>query len=203
MQVNVIRGGEAAANALIYPPPDNNLLTYLNNNIQSAIESTANLSNHFVQSVKGMYEKFNNSAVLNAGRALLYSTGTHFNQNVIFPLNNGNMVTANLIMQQYIMAHPEVNHLNHQNMCYGFQDTYFNYEPEVYGKDRMDYQRVMDGVLQINEEGEDGYIMYYSNGDIQDELHPMDKLSILDTWSELEYMIANGDDPTDPDGGSL
>lgn len=201
--VPVIRGGQAAFDALVYPPADNRLLTYLNNNIQSAITTTNALSDRFVSTVKNMYDKFNSSAALNASKALLHRVGMHFNQNVIYPVNENSIGSANLIMQQYIMANPTVNHLYEQNRCYGYTDTYFNYEPNTYGKERLDYQRVMTGVLQFDKGGDDGYVVHYSNGDTQDDLHHMDKISILDTWNVVELLIAREIDPTDPDGNTL
>ncbi len=201
-RVNVIRGGDVAANALIYRPPDNALLEYLNNSINSAIEHTSSLSDRFVSTVRGMYDKFNSSAAIAASKALLYNAGMHFNQDTIYPVSYDNLSTANLAMQRYIMAQPLMSNLYKKNMCYGFQNTYLNMEPETYGKDRLEYQRVMDGVLQHDKNG-DAYIMHYSNDDYVDELHVFDKLSVLDTWNNVARMIANGYDPSDPEQGDL
>jgi len=197
MQVNVIRGGDAAFNALLYPPPDQKFLNYLQTNIQSAKESFTGLGTQFVNTVQNMYNKYNSTEAINASKALLQSTGTHFNQHVIYPVGYDNFNTANLMMQRYVMSQPSISEMYRDNMCHGYQETYFDPEPNTYGEDRTDYRRVMDGVLQYDEE--DAYFNYYSQDSEEDDLDDMDKLSILDTWDNALRLINEGVDPTSPD----
>ncbi len=203
MYVNTIKGGEMALNAMLYKQPDSNLLNYLQNNIQSAIDNTSAVGSRFVDTVKTMYNRFNDSSIINASKALLFKTGSHMNQTVIYPVAYENIGNANLIMQQYIMAYPEVDKLYQRNMCYGFQDTYINTDPH-HGVESVEYMQVMDGVLQFDGNGE-GYVTHYSyhHSDKDNELDVFDKLNVLDTWENVQRLIAGGIDPTDPDGGLL
>ena len=100
-------------------------------------------------------------------------------------------------MQQYIMSEPTLNKLHKQNRCYGYQDTYVEVEPDTYGQERVLYQRVMDGVMQFDEEGL-CFINHYTNSD-EVELTTVEKISVLDTWHHVRRLIAEGIDPTDPD----
>lgn len=203
MVVNVIQGGEQGFNAMIYKQPDQNLLNYLQDNISHAATAFGGMANSFMDQARNMYEKFNNSAVINASKALMMNVGTHLNQNTIYHIDQNNIGASNMMMQHYIMAHPEVDKLYQKNMCYGFQDTYYDLEPDNSGEDRYAYQRVMTGVLQFEKNG-DGYINHYSNDDYyEEELCMMDKFSVLDTWSTVANMLANGIDPTDPDLNEL
>jgi hypothetical protein len=204
MIVNTISGGETAFNALLYKQPDSNLLNYLQNNIQSAIAATSHLGERFVSTVQNMYNRFNDSSIINASKALLFKSGSHMNQTVIYPVAYDGFSTANLMMQRYIMANPTVDKLYQRNMCYGFQDTYINNNPYT-GTESVEYMQTMDGVLQFDssDEGYTQYHSYYHSDENNTELDIYDKLSVLDTWDNLQRLIAKGIDPTDPDGGSL
>jgi len=201
IRVNVVNGGDIAANALIYRPPDNRLLSFLNDNISKAVEYTSNAASGFANTVVNMYNKFNSSESLNAAKLMLYNAGTHLNQDIIYPVMYDNLGNANLIMQRYIISEPQMNNLYTRNMCYGYQDTYVDIDKGSVGKDRLDYQNVMDGVLQHDNDG-NGYFNYYSNSD-DTILHKFDKLAILETWDNVALMISNGLDPSDPDNNEL
>lgn len=197
MQVNVVRGGDAAFNALLYPPPDQNFLTYLQNNIQSAAESVVGIGTAFMDNVKNMYNRYNSTEAINASKALLQSTGTHFNQNVIYPVGYDNFNTANMIMQRYVMAEPSISEMYRDNMCYGYQETFYDMEPDSYGVERTDYRRVMDGVMDF--EDDHAVFKYYSQSSDEPDLDTLDKISILDTWDNALRLIDEGIDPTSPD----
>jgi len=201
MQVNVINGGDQAFSALVYRPPEQGLLDYFQNNLTTAAQMLGDAGRGFMDTAYSMYDKFNNSAVINAGKALLMNVGTHLNQQAIYYVDQNHMPDANLMMQSYIMANPVMNNLYQRDMSYGFQDTYYDLEPDNKGVERYDYQRVMDGVVTFDKEGL-GIVTSYHNSD-ETELDMMEKITILDTWQQVEYMIACGVDPSDPEQGDL
>ena len=199
-KVNVVDGGELAANALIYKQPPPSLTQYLTTNMANVLERVGSISTGFVENVKAMYNKYNSADVINASKLLLHKVGMHFDNWAIYRVPYEHFHNANLIMQQYIMVQPSIYKLHSTNRCYGFQDTYIDPEPDTPLEERTRYQQVMDGVLQFDK-NEEGYLKFYSNE--EDELHIVDKVSILDTWDDLGKMIARGLDPTDPDYESL
>lgn len=203
--VNTIGGGDLGFDALMYKPPTEQVMNYINTNIARATEVLGNAGSNFINHVKNTYDKFNNQSVINMGKSILYGVGSHMNDNVVMPLTMDRLPTANHIMQQYIIAQPEVNAMLQDNMCYGFQETYYDIEPGVVGTERNDYRRVMSGVVQHDEEEDLDYMVQYTSGDDEDEtdLDPMDKLSVLDTWDSVMQALAAGIDPTSPDGDEL
>ena len=154
MQVNVVSGGDAAVAALLYRPPDQNLLNYLNSKMQQAIDYTSNMVTGYAENMRAMYDKFNSSQAIQAAKMFMYNLGMNTSEMVIQRFHNFEDFNPNLLMQRYIMSCPEVSKLDKQNMCNGFAESYVDPEPGVYGTDRDDYRRVMDGVLQ--HEGEEG-----------------------------------------------
>lgn len=195
---DVVSGGDFGANALIYKPLSQSTLDYLSNRLDATLSTMKGVGQQFVNTVRGMYDRFNSKEAINRAKMILYAAGTHLSQDVIYPVKYENYRNMNLAMQRYVMCNPDINRMYKRNKCYGFVDTYIDPEPGTYGTDRFDYQRVMDGVLQFDSEG-NGYFNHYSNSDIEDELTTLDKISVLDTWDVVARLLAEGVDPTHPD----
>jgi hypothetical protein len=200
IQVPTVQGGEFAANALLYKQPTPEVINYVNNKLDNIVNHVHGLSSRFKSTVQNLYQQAYNSDIINAAKRYLSQSDYALRQDVIYTIPYEQFNTANLIMQQYIMAEPTLNNLHRKNMCYGFQDTYFDSEPNTYGKERMDYQRVMDGVLQFEKEEDNekslAYTYHYSNDD-SIELTEPERIAILDTWHEVARMIAEGKDPSE------
>lgn len=181
---------------LIYNPLTQTQIDFLKNNINSIYNTYTNLSNNFIKTVNGIFDSFNgNSSMLRAKNILNKYAYLHNN---ICSLTEDNIRQANLIMQKYILAELTLNSLYKNNKCYGFSDSYVDMEPNSVGEERYDYQRVVDGLLQFEEDEDIGYITYYSNADTEDELTSLDKIMILDTWNVVKNLIAKGIDPSNP-----
>lgn len=192
-----IFGGDDAFNALIYKPPSDKIIDFVKTGISSAIGIANNYSSSFVKNLTSMFDKFySDEAIFNA-KAVLYNSGSHVSENVIYNVRISDW-NPNLIMQQYIMANPVVDKLYNKQMLDGFRDTYLNLDPYNKGTNKLHYQAVMDGVMQYDEQGE-GFVCHYSLGDevITKDLDIFEKLSILDTWESVEKLLAEGKDPTD------
>ena len=196
MQTNLINGGDLAAHALLYGPPSNTLLNYVNHGIDTAMDILGTGSQRFIDASKALYNKFNSSQVINAAKSLVYNLGGHRSELVLQCIREEENFNPNLLMQRYIMANPVVGEKHRRNMCAGYPETYFDMEPGVYGKDRAEYRQVMDGILTHDKDGE-GFINHYSDGTELEELPEIDKFAILRTWDTVANLIACGKDPTD------
>ena len=195
MKIKVIDGGDTAARALLYRQPNPTMIDYINTGLNRLMEYGNNLSEGFKTAISNVYNQYWSDSALEASKWVLHSVGGT-QQDVILPVPYETFNNANLLMQRYIISQPELNELYRKNMCHGFDGTYYNIEPNTYGEDRYEYQRVMDGVLQFNTEGS-GYINHYSNSD-EVELDFVEKITILDTWNNVARILAEGRDPSDP-----
>lgn len=201
IQVPVVTGGDFAAKALMYKPPSADIMNYMSNKLNNVMSYTHGITDRFKSTLQSLYNKAYNSDVINASKYLLAQSDHTLRQDVIYSVPYHALHEANLIMQRYILAEPTLNNLYRKNMCSGYPDTYFNSEPDTYGKERLDYQRVMDGVMQfesVEGQGELAYVSSYSNSD-DIELSHIERTAILDTWHEVVRKIAMGEDPTDQD----
>lgn len=198
--INTVCGGDDVEKAILYRPPSRSLYNFLQDNYQHAMNYVRDVGNGFIDNLKSLYNKYTSEEAIQRTKDILYSTGMHFSQDVIAPIEYNQLNNANLIMQRYMMAHPKVGDLYRRGMLHGFSETFFDREPDTYGEDRLDYGRVMDGVLQFDEEG-NGFVEYFIQNDtIYDELDltETEQFTLADMYSLVTAAISNGLDPTDP-----
>lgn len=202
MQARVIQGSQDAFDALVYEVPDNKLMNYMQNSINVATEKLGNVGSYFLDTAKNMYDRYNNSHVINAAKALVSTVDTHINPDVIINYNEENIFNATPKMQQYIMVQPEMWELNKEQHCSAYDGVYHDVDPNVNShEEHIRYQEVMDGIVQYDENG-DSFVMTYSSSDME-ELHHMDQFSILDTWDVVANLIASDIDPSSLTDGTL
>ena len=201
MKVNMIQGGDQAFGALLYKPPAEKTMNYFKESMANAYNALGGLASGFMDAGRNIYDSYYSSNVLNASKAVLMQSGIHMNQDTIYYVGYNDIPNTNMVMQQYIMAEPHMNELYRTNQCNAFEGTYFDIDPDNSGEDKLLYQRVMDGVVQYDNEG-NGYTATYSNID-DVELDLLDKSTIYDTWANIRRMMLEGIDPSDLDGGEL
>ena len=76
----------------------------------------------------------------------------------------------------------------------GFEETYIDNEPNKNGKERKDYQEVMSGILDFDENG-DGFTNTLSTS--EDGLNCYEQFDILYTWESVDNLLAQNIDPTE------
>lgn len=135
----------------------------------------------------------------------LRSNNLNVLDNYIMPLTSlSDFQQANYTMQRWVMSHPKVKEYYDNQDLDGYSSTYDgDYFGKGYGDNDYNYRRVMDGVVQ----DEDDHIVithYYEDlmpGDSELEWH--DRVSILHTYDAIDWMLEvsdidftiNSDDP--------
>lgn len=203
--IGIVRGGDLAADALIYRPPDANLVNYLTANLQRAGELVGSYSNTFINTMTDVYNRFASDTARLYQKLVLQDASGHLNQDMVSVVRYEHLHMANLAMQRYILAEPSLNSLYQKGMCYGYQDTCVMYEENKYGEDCVEYRRVMDGSL-IFDDDDEGSVITYSQNDTEmykEDLDTIDQFNIMKTWENVARMVAEGIDPSDPLLGEL
>jgi uncharacterized protein YbaA (DUF1428 family) len=208
MAVTVMYGDNTAYNALIYGnQPHVGTMQYLQNQVSNISTTLTDAGKSFMSNTAELWDKFHGSAAIQSAAAALRRVGSIFQANIISPLFEiGSIQNAPLIMQRYIMAQPDIREAFHKQRIDGYSNDYVDMHPGVIGEDHYDYRRVMNGVIQIdNETGEEKTVHYLDDsiGDDKD-LRLDEQVDIMSTWDIVSSLMKYGErDPTDTYNGKL
>lgn len=109
---------------------------------------------------------------------------------------------ANRDTIRFLMANPELRRMAKLERCEGYQDLYFDEEPDAIGHTHSDYQRVMQGMPVID--GEDLNHVTYLNVQHEEPMDVEDQGAIIRNWSLQNYFQSLGeDDSSSPSNASL
>jgi len=194
--------------ALIYPQAHPNMINFLKGQFDNFSSTLTDSARTFMERGKTLFEMFNGSEAMRFARdAVSRSLG---DSNIVVEdhiqsiFDIAKFQSASLQMQRFIMANPVARELYHEQRIDGYSDTYFDNKPCMIKHTHYDYQMVMDGVLQVEEDNWYfvNYMQQYKEGDR--ELLLEEKSEIINTWSHLEYLIQLGkDDPTSAHGDMM
>ena len=107
------------------------------------------------------------------------------------------MQQAPIEMQKLIMAHPGLRQAWNRGGASGWDGQYVDQHPNTIGNSHYDYRRVMDGVVEVKEDGA-SYTQYYEQLITEEDLLSLvEKTAVLSSWSVLDKSLAESDtDPT-------
>lgn len=194
---------------MMYGLPTQQTLNYLQGqmaNLQQLSATFGNAATQFVDRARQMYEKFNGEDALRKARAALNKLDTIWQQDIVYEMTTvGQMQQAKPVMQRWIMAQPDLRKLYMQQRCYGYADSYVDYDPGNVGRDHYDWRRVMNGMAVVDEDG-DTRISIFMDEHRKDDM-PLshdDKVRIQTCWDFAKHFLEIGDDDfTNPRGGKF
>lgn len=213
MTATVFMGGVNEFDALVYGQQHPGTTAYLQEHANRFTSIASDFSQTLTDAAKAffqrgqeLYQQFNNSDAIRAAEAAVRKVRSFFQPEIIRPLwDLGDIQTASLTMQRWIMAEPTVRSMFHQQRLDGYADTYVDMHPGDVGEQHYDYRRVMNGLVVDDEEHDWKATFYFDDlieGDV--ELTLEQKVDITDTWGTLLSIIKKGeDDPTSQYGGKL
>lgn len=192
-------GGEQMFQALSYGGEQHpGTIAFLQQSLQAPTQALTAATQDFMQSAHGLYDKFMGSEAMRTIRAAGRQLGSAWQRNVVRPLHTpGDFQQAPLVMQRYLMAEPHFRELYHRQLCDGYSETYIDRWPRVSGEDHYDYRRVMQGIVQPQED-------HWVANQWVETLVPQDReliaeeqFDILNSWSRMMTFLKTGDeDPT-------
>ena len=205
--MQVIQGGQLEFNSLAYGDHHPNTLRFLQEQVSQGFQNTlGTLGQTLNENLVRMYDMYNGidaQRLMKTARRKL--TGL-FEHDVIRPLfSTQELQQATMCMQRWIMAEPTLRALYHAQRCDGYSATYIDMHPDSVGNKHYDYRRVMDGFVQVDDEGSMTTTYFYDDVPDEDpELTVHDKVDILNTWDYVRYHLTHKDeDPTSIFGDKL
>ncbi len=194
-----------AFDSLVYSSPNQQTLNYLKNKASVISDTLTEQGRLFMQKAGNLLDHFSSNYYIDMARRVISDVKGNFESpHVIRLLDIESMRKASLVMQRWVMANPTVRQMYHSQRLDGYYDTYTDVHGKVSKDDHYDYRRVMDGVMQIDEDDWHStiYIEPLLEGD-RDLTHA-EKMDILFTWNKMDMILAQmKDDPTSVDGSSL
>lgn len=100
---------------------------------------------------------------------------------------------ANLTMQRWVMAHPQVREMYIKQNIDGYSETYKNVFGKEVGEEDYNYRLVMDGVITSTD---DHWVVKHYIDDLlpgDKELSHTEKTTILNTWEAVNHMLGTSD----------
>jgi len=204
MQISTMMGDDLSFRSLAYGYEKHpGTLSFMENTMNNVSNVLTAGGQAFLSTARSIYDNLNNSHAMQLARAACNKMGNMFARTDIHEITEiSNIQNANLIMQRYIMACPEVRSVFQSQLCNGYSETYIDMYPGKIGEDHYDYRRVENGILNDADERITHYLDVLVEGDR--ELMFDEQLAIKKTWQKVAELMQYGTvDPTDPLNGSM
>lgn len=186
-----------AFNTMLYGVPDNKTINYFQEQINKLNGMGSNFSHWVRESSTNTFNKIYSAPAVAEARKLLYETAVQFREDIFHQVDYENY-RPNLLMQQYIMAHPRLSNMYQKEMLSNFNGTYKDPEPEVSPITFKDhYLRVIDGQYIQNPEKQEVLVNCSSSHVDLTNLQFNEQLLVQHAWSVTLKILSDGDDPTD------
>ena len=196
----VLNINQSNLGSVLFGQPTTEAVDYFTNAKNQIFQKASVFQADFIETGKQMFESVYSARALELTKAAINKAGSLFAPNLIKRLTTlEELQTAKPIMQRYIMANVMVREMFNEHRCYGYGDSYFDFEPGKIGEDHYDFRRVFNGVVRLDKENDQWYKTIYREklrkGDV--DLDPSDQIDIINTHRSVEnFMLLAAKDPT-------
>ena len=167
--------------------------SYFQNQMVQLNQHMGYIDSNYISSVNRAIEVYNSNDNIYNTQVVVGNAEQYIGGDAIYCVTEDNCAGINFTMRRYVMAHPEMRTMYNEDVINGYDGMFIDvseYEDDPYWNE--DYLTVMDGVSQIDEEGNE-YAIHY---DSDVELNSLEQGNILDSWDNMLSMVARGIDPT-------
>lgn len=201
----IIRGGTAAAHALLYGDVHPGTQRFFESQIGQGFNKLTETARTYINEVKDRFGYMATEQTQRILRSVRRKANWAWHGDFIRPLRTlDDMQLAPPSMIRYIMAEPTVRRMYHQQSIAGYDGDYKDAQPGIVGDRHREYREVMEGIVQVDEEpDENGDYQWHADSWSSDldpddrELSFKDQLDILETWAHLQRLVQKRlQDPT-------
>lgn len=181
---------QAGMDYVLYGDKSNLISGYLYNQLQALPKAFNAFSERVYNNLTTSYNFINDKLTQYGIMNQIQSNGVKIVDNYFEQLTTFQQLqNANLVMQRWVMANPQMKELyNNQNLD-GYSDTFKNVSGKGVGESDYNYRMVMDGVVTPTD---DGFIIknYLEDHLLGDkELSTFEKTKILNTWDAIDWIL--------------
>lgn len=186
----VLNISEPGADLLMYGNKAPILTNYLMNQMQNIKPAFNEFSNKIYTSLQNSFNFVNDKMIQYGLMNQLANQGVQILDNYFVDLMSfQDLQNANVTMQRWVMAHPDIRQLYINQDIDGYSETYKNVFGKNTGENDYNYRRVMDGVLVDNE---DGFVIRNYLEDLlpgDKELDHYEKVRVLHTYDTIDWIL--------------
>ena len=205
--MQVLTGGRELFEHLSFGEASQRSVAYVQRELDRAGSVLTDLGRLGWETARETFDRFSGESAMRRAREISRRLGWMYQKDCIRPLTSlREFQSAQPIMQRWIMANPELREYHLRQECNGYEKTYVDIDPGRIGENHYDYRRVMNGVVQTDDEEKPFYSIYLGDEllDGDRELDIVEKVDILASWNYLRAIIAEGvDDPNSIHGDHL
>lgn len=195
----VFTGDREIFRAMSYTQPDTDYLDHVSERYESAVNNLTGTARDLMTNLRNKYQEVRNSDSVRKAKAILRQTKELWGRDVIRQLNNVTDVqNAPLSMRRYLMAEPTIRKLYHNGQCEGYGKSYVDLQPGIIGDDHLDYQKVNNGYMHVNDDGS-WLATTYSNNFADDDGEVLDldqQDDVRSAWDIIRTAVLFDVDPT-------
>lgn len=186
----VVNVPEAGLDLVLYGDKSNVISNYLYNQMQAMPQAFNEFSQRVYNAMSTSYNYINDKLTQYGILNKLQDNGLVVIDNYYQELLTFQQLqNANLTMQRWVMAHPQIKQMYINQNLDGYSGSYVNISGKTAGEDDYNYRRVMDGALIPTE---DGWTVKHYLEDLQigdQELDHFKKSQIRNTWDAMDWFL--------------
>lgn len=204
-----VEGGVDAFNAYAYAQPSQDDMDFFTRNSQTFYDTVGQTGQRFFDTVRDRMQTIDFGKLQEFAQAAARRVSSFWDTDVIRPLTTLTDVQfPPNTMIRWQMANPVVRSKYHAKLCAGYDENYIDLQPGVIGDDHHDFQMVMHGMEQYDEEGELYFVSYDETFDEEENsvnfLSMNERVDIIESWNVTSgFMSKMKDDPTSQYSGML
>lgn len=194
-----IEGGVDAFTASAYGIPDPMTMQWCNHRVQQARATLLpEVQQYFNSAVGTVFDDINYREIARIAKATSGRIDSVWVMDVIRPSHTlQELQNAPPVMVGWIMAHPTVRKLYHEQQIAGYDQYYTDHAPTEHSKDHDQYREVINGIFLPTGNGDEEEAVEWLGEFDDSTLDITDKSSIIETWDAvLAHIKAGREDPT-------
>ncbi len=200
-------GTDSGFELMSFGIPSQNTLQYFQSTLRDPMQATTEIGRQLAEQSQRAFEFYSGHDAINAARAAIRQIDHMFMPDDIREYQTVDQFQqAQYQMREYIMADPYIRDLYHRGQIEGYADYYVDTSPGDVGFTHLPYRKMVDGMVQIDDETDEHKIQVFMFGDSPAEEVPFigERIDLMNTMSQARMLLRQRiEDITSPTNARL